>query len=63
MAASSTVVSGSGPAPQVRSLWQRVRAGDELAYWLTFVAAASILVITGLLVFELYTHSAASRAK
>src|SRR5258708_7908265 len=60
MAASSTVVSGARP---VRSLWQRVRAGDALAYWLTFTAAASILVITALLVFELYTHSAASRAK
>jgi phosphate transport system permease protein len=63
MAASTTVVSGAGPARPARSIWQRVRAGDELAYSVTFAAAAAILLITGLLVFELYTHSAASRAK
>ena len=63
MAASTTVVSGAGPSRPVRSLWQRVRAGDELAYSVTFAGAAAILLITGLLVFELYTHSAASRAK
>jgi phosphate transport system permease protein len=63
MAAPSTVVSGPGSAQPGRSIWQRVRAGDELAYAITFAAAAMILVVTGLLVFELYSHSAASRAR
>jgi len=63
MAASTTVVSGAGPTRPVRSLWQRVRTGDGLAHSVTFAAAAAILFITGLLVLELYTHSAASRAK
>jgi phosphate transport system permease protein len=63
MAASTTVASGAGPARPARSLWQRVRAGDNLAHSVTFAAAAAVLLITGLLVFELYTHSAASRAK
>jgi phosphate transport system permease protein len=42
---------------------QRLRGGDEAAYVITFMAAASILAITGLLVLELYTNSSLSRAK
>jgi phosphate transport system permease protein len=42
---------------------RRLREGDEAAYLVTFAAAASILLITTLLVFELYVNSAAARAK
>jgi len=63
MAASSTTISSAGPARPARSFVQRLRGGDEVAYLITFAAAASILLVTGLLVFELYINSSASRAK
>jgi phosphate transport system permease protein len=63
MAASSTTMSSAGPARPARSFVQRLRGGDEVAYLITFAAAASILLVTGLLVFELYINSSASRAK
>lgn len=64
MAASpTTVTAGTGPARPAPGYWQRLRSGDEAAYMITFMAAAAILAITGLLVLELYTHSSASRGK
>ncbi len=63
MAASSTTITSAGPARPARSFVQRLRGGDEVAYLITFAAAASILLVTGLLVFELYINSGASRAK
>ena len=63
MAASSTTITSAGPARPARSFVQRLRGGDEVAYLITFAAAATILLVTGLLVFELYINSSASRAK
>ena len=63
MAASSTTVTGAGPARPAPSYWDRLRGGDEVAYLITFMAAASILLVTGLLVFELFINSAATRGK
>jgi phosphate transport system permease protein len=63
MAASSTTITGAGPLRPARSFVRRLREGDEAAYLVTFAAAASILLITTLLVFELYVNSAAARAK
>jgi phosphate transport system permease protein len=64
MAASPTTITGStGPARPVPGYWQRLRGGDEAAYVITFMAAAGILAITGLLVLELYTNSSLSRSK
>jgi phosphate transport system permease protein len=64
MAATPTTVStGTGPARSAPGVWQRLRGGDEAAYVITFMAAAGILAITGLLVLELYTNSSASRGK
>jgi phosphate transport system permease protein len=63
MAASSTTITSAGPARPARSFVQRLRGGDEVAYLITFAAAASILLVTGLLVLELYINSGASRAK
>jgi len=42
---------------------RKLRHGDEVAYLITFMFAASILLITGLLVYELYTGSALTREK
>ena len=63
MAATSTTVSSAGPARPAPSYWQRLRGGDEIAYLITFTAAASILLVTALLVYELYVNSSLSRAK
>ena len=59
----TTVATNAGPARPAPGYLQRLRSGDEAAYVITFMAAAAILAITGLLVLELYTNSAASRAK
>ncbi len=64
MAATPTTITPSaGPARPAPGYLQRLRGGDEAAYVITFMAAASILAITGLLVLELYTNSSASRGK
>jgi phosphate transport system permease protein len=44
-------------------LVQRLRSGDDIAYLLTFAAALTVLIITALLVFELYKNSALPRQK
>ena len=41
----------------------RLRKGDEVAYLVTLASACSIIVITALLVIELYKNSALPRAK
>ena len=63
MAAPSTTVTSAGPARPASNFWGRLRGGDEIAYLITFIAAAGILLITTLLVFELYINSNLSRAK
>jgi phosphate transport system permease protein len=63
MAASTTTVPSAPPAPSAPTYWQRLRGGDEAAYLITFIAAAAILLVTALLVFELYLNSDLSRAK
>ncbi len=44
-------------------LLKRVNDGDHLAYGLVFACAASIVAVTAILVFELWTNSALSRQK
>ena len=63
MAASSTSAVKARPPGRAQSFQQRLRAGDDLTYAVTFAAALSILVVTALLVYELYVHSALSRHK
>ena len=48
---------------RVRSFIKRLRAGEEAAYLLTLAAAATILLITSLIFYELYVQSALSRHK
>jgi len=65
MAASTTSAIGARPGPSGRAhaLIRRLRAGDEIAYLVTFVCAASVILITALLVWELFQTSAQSREK
>jgi len=44
-------------------LWSRLRGGDEVAHLVTFIFAASVLLVTVLLVWKLWGASAASRHK
>jgi phosphate transport system permease protein len=46
-----------------RALLRRLRSGDEIAHILTLTFGASILIITVMLVYQLWIHSALSRAK
>jgi phosphate transport system permease protein len=63
MAASSTTLNGAEPSRSEPSFWERLRAGDDIARMVTLAAATTILVITALLVLQLYWNSAESRAK
>jgi phosphate transport system permease protein len=49
------------PSPQ--SFAQRLRTGDSIAYTVTFATAASILLVTGLLAYYLWTGSALTRQR
>jgi len=51
------------PRGRARSFYRRLRAGEQLAYTVAATAGASILLITGLIVLELYAQSGPSRAK
>src|ERR1700726_488337 len=60
----ATASSTFEPAPiQVgpRSFFQRLTEGDEIAHLITLVFAASILLITGLLVYRLWVDSSMAR--
>ena len=52
-----------GPVPRSVALLRRLRNGDEIAHVVTMIFAASILLVTALLVYELWIHSAQSRAQ
>lgn len=46
-----------------RAFFRRLRAGDHIAWAITALAAAAVLAITLLLVWDLYSNSALARAK
>jgi phosphate transport system permease protein len=46
---------------RVPSFFDRLRGGDEIAYLITFIAAAAIFLVTALLFFELYRNSGLAR--
>jgi phosphate transport system permease protein len=62
MASSAATVTPARPRGRA-SLLQRAFSGDALARALTFLAAATLIVITALLVYELWLGSGESRAK
>jgi phosphate transport system permease protein len=47
---------------RVQVLLRRMRDGDEIAHLVTLIFGASILVVTAALVYELWIHSAETRA-
>src|ERR1051326_3399047 len=48
---------------RVRTFGRRLKHGDEAAYLITFIFAASILFITALLLYELFTRSVLTRER
>src|SRR5258707_1020609 len=62
MAATATVPSAS-PVSGSRSFLSRLGEGDEIARLITFLFAASVVVVTLLLIFELWRGSALARHK
>ena len=59
---SATMIDDTRPpmGERVQAYLERLRSGDEIAHLVTFIFAGSILLVTGLLVFELWRHSALS---
>jgi phosphate transport system permease protein len=54
---------GAGPKVAPRRLFARLLQGDQVAHIITFLFAASVLLITTMLVIVLWDHSALPRAK
>jgi len=61
MSASSTTLPSAGPVAGSRSFLSRLREGDEIVRLITFLFAASVVLITVLLVFELWQGSVLPR--
>lgn len=61
--ASTTIDRAAPPESGPRALLQRLRHGDEVAHIVTLIFAATILLITSLLVYELWVESVFTRAK
>jgi phosphate transport system permease protein len=59
----TTTVPRAGPVAGSRSFLSRLREGDEIARLITFLFAASVVLVTLLLVFELWQGSALPRHK
>jgi len=55
--AATTTVPSAGPLSGSRSFLGRLREGDEIARLITFLFAASVVLVTVLLVFELWQES------
>ena len=63
MASTAIAVEGAPRRTRVRAFLRRLRSGDEVAHLLTLIFASAIILLTVLLVFELYQNSALARAK
>jgi phosphate transport system permease protein len=63
VATSSINVPSAGPVTDSRSFLSKLRNGDEIARLITFLFAASVVFVTILLVFELWTGSTLARHK
>lgn len=63
MSATSTSLPSAGPVAGSRSFISRLRDGDEIARLITFVFAATVVLISILLVLELWHDSAMPRHK
>ncbi len=63
MGSPAVTVEGFRGALAGRKFLSRLRTGDQIAWTITASAAAAVLAITALLVYELFSSSALSRAK
>jgi phosphate transport system permease protein len=63
VATTTTTVPSAGPVTGSRSFLSRLIEGDEIARLITFLFAASVVLITLLLVFELWQGSVLARHK
>jgi phosphate transport system permease protein len=63
MATTSTTVPSAGPIAGSRSFLSRLRDGDEIARLITLLFAASVVLITLLIVYELWQGSVLPRHK
>jgi phosphate transport system permease protein len=63
VATTLTTVPSAGPVAGSRSFLSKLRDGDEIARLVTFVFAASVVLLTVLLVYELWAGSVLSRHK
>ena len=63
MATTTTTVPSAGPVAGSRSFLSRLREGDEIARMVTFLFAASVVLLTVLLVYELWIGSSLPRHK
>src|SRR5260370_8351091 len=61
--AATTTVPSAGPIAGSRSFLSRLREGDEIARLITFLFAISVVLVTLLLIFELWQGSALGRHK
>ena len=61
--AATTIEHAAPPEAGPRAFVRRLREGDEVAHVLTLVFASIILLITSMLVYELWVNSHLSRAK
>src|SRR6267378_2783531 len=61
--AATTTVPSAGPISGSRLFLSRLREGDEIARLITFLFAASVVLVTLLLIFELWQGSALARHK
>src|SRR5579864_7132448 len=59
----TTFDSAAPPDAGPRTFIRRLRHGDEIAHTITLLFAASILLITSMVVYELWINSHLSRAK
>lgn len=59
----STTAGSAGAPSRVRILLRRMRNGDEIAHLITMIFGASILLVTAAIVYELWIHSALTRAQ
>lgn len=63
MAATTTTLPGRGPGAGSRSFLSRLRSGDEIARLITFLFAATVVLVTITLVYQLWIDSALPRHK
>ena len=63
MVTTSTTYGSAGPAAGPRSFVAKLRNGDEIARLVTFIFAMTVVLITVLLVYELWVNSALPRHK